>query len=477
MNKYLLTTIFSLLAVVITCESHAGEPPTPAQTFTDEITGLTWTRCQYGTSLKASFTNEEIPQIREACEGSAYDVPWLAATNIARDAEIDGKKSWRLPTRDEWDNLINRKTVSKALKRKIFPFSSADPRLWAGDRDQFSLNPVRVTILDNYTTGNYYVKFEESDGNYTNRVVLVLDKTSSTLERTMPEQGIHAERFFTDTSTGLTWVPALISDTYTRMLQGDKYVRVKVDGACPPTDRCENGFYYPNFWEAVIIAHEITLNGMTGWRIPSRAELETILPKLDTPGYPSSSGFLSGCFTNEPGTMSGTVIKYSRNQRENSTRGFIEAKAASQGGICLVIGNDPSRDYYKLVERALAWKGEEDFPITDKQAATSAALEAQEAEHGRKYLLGQTEQQKARVEARNNAEKQRKDRLSAFRSNLKPGDRTREGLVLQTKGELVLVQHQEQICVVTNSHGGCNQYRPRETGNQVWIRRNEVNLP
>lgn len=290
----------------------------------------------------------------------------------------------------------------------------------------------------------------------------------------------------------MTWVPSLVSETYTTIdgqkrdygtynFDGDAYYananKTKINGDCPQYKHCRNSIIKLSWWEAVVFSQDITLNGMTGWRLPTRAELEAILPKLDTAGYPYAHEFLSNCFTTDLGKKAGTVVSYEHRRRKTSTRGFEEMSASNNGNVCLVKGSSQEPHYAKLVERALAWKGESDFPVVSQQATFSAELAAKEAEEGRKYLLGKTDRQLADAAARQKMEQQQKDRLLAFRSNLKPGDRTREGLVLQTKGELVLVQHQEQICVVTNSHGGCNQWRPRETGNQVWVRRNELNLP
>lgn len=342
--------------------SHAEGVATPEIVFIDPPTGLTWTRCLIGTRVVTSITNEEVPKVVEQCAGDEINVDWFAATNIARESVIDGKKGWRLPTQKELDDFLNRRAISKTEGQKLFPFlyGGADASLWVWDKDPFSLTPIVADLLTPLVdSGNTRAVFKNRiTQNGKNPFVLVLDKEGATRDSTKRSYYIKELRFFKDSATGLTWVPSLIEADSKRVYNDETkvFTRVKSDQPCQPKEEaCYSDIQIQlNWWESISVVNDLELGGVTGWRLPTRADLETILPKLSTPGYPRAYEFLDLCRTADAGRKAGSVVLYSRSQG-----GFIETPAVDVYSVCVVRGPTPGATFSKLVDRAMKWNGDE----------------------------------------------------------------------------------------------------------------------
>lgn len=485
-----------LLACSITASigiAHAAtDAPKAEATFVDPATGLTWSRCYAGTHAEATLTNEEVPRVLEDCVGDKQSATWFAATNIARDTTIDGKKGWRLPTKKEWDSLLNSRTINKSLARKMFPYLASDnASAWVGDKDPFTLKPSVVEFGESWNNGNARAEFRDVKISGEKQfVILVLDKVGAANGTATQQYHIRESRFFKDPATGLTWVPKLKGALNRTITNYDNYPvsttseKVRVEGECPSDARCSSDEIRLSWWEAVSVVSNLTLDGSTGWRLPSRADLETILPKLNTAGYPASYEFLDDCLTTEAGKKAGNILRYKSTDRDYSSKGYTEELTVATNSICVVRGPSPDPSFAKLVERALTWKGAEDYAISDLQASSSAALAAKESEKMWQMEHERQKQQKAKADAYTAQSKAQNAKLAALRANPKRGDKAREGLVLEVKGDLVKLQQYKDVCVnesvSINSHNGkrdCYKWESQETGAQIWKKKGELNLP
>lgn len=292
---------------------------------------------------------------------------------------------------------------------------------------------------------------------------------------TPTSEEITSTEFFVDPATGLKWASQLIGPTYKLDPYGKKE-KIKISGPCRERDSCYQDEIKLSWWASVPYVNEMTLDGQKGWRLPTRAELEAILAKLSTPGYPQDYKFLTNCRTSDAGKSPGTVLAYDRYFRESqTTRGFIEEPATKESNVCAVAGSSPSPEFAKIVARAMSWNGDAKYPVSDKQA-TAAEQQIQEAKAAQKYLADEQKEKQALGEKIAKEMAQRKARLNALRTNPKPGDKAQQGLVLETKGDLVRLQQHERVCVST-SGSACSEWRVRETGHQIWVRKSDLQLP
>ncbi|MFZ5757920.1 MAG: DUF1566 domain-containing protein [Pseudomonadota bacterium] len=469
----------ALLVATASSLTMAQEPAAPEQSFEDPATGLTWARCYAGSRIEVSMTNEEVPKANETCVGDAKRVSWFAATNIARTIEFDGKTGWRIPTRQEWDNFFNHRQIKKDLSRSMFPQTSSDMEVWTADRDPFSLLPKTASYYEE--DGIARVEFPDPEKTASKSsglpVILVLDKGASKSTSAPIRLELMSTRFFVDPATGLKWAPRLMGPTYQTQVidNAGNRARTKVIGTCADPDSCYQADINLGWWESVAVVNDMVLDSQAGWRLPTRADLEAILPTLSTPGYPRDYQFLESCRTSDAGKGAGTVLVYDRSLKTAGNNGFIEVPADKKTPVCAVWGPSPSPEFQKLVSRALTWNGDAKYPVSDTQI-TATAQNIQQAQAAQKYMSDEQKKQQALGEQITRETAQRKARLNALRTNPKPGDKAQQGLVLETKGDLVRLQQHERVCVST-SGSACSEWRVRETGNQIWVRKSDLQLP
>ncbi|WP_232222191.1 Lcl C-terminal domain-containing protein [Thioalkalivibrio paradoxus] len=110
--KRLIAGVALLLAAPLVASADPGdsryEPIADGVVIHDHQTGLQWMRC----SLGQSWTGEY-------CGGRADRFTWDQARDL--NTEFAGKDSWRLPTMDELQTLVEYRMFNPAIDPSAFP--------------------------------------------------------------------------------------------------------------------------------------------------------------------------------------------------------------------------------------------------------------------------------------------------------------------------------------------------------------------
>ncbi|MBX3183271.1 MAG: DUF1566 domain-containing protein [Polyangiaceae bacterium] len=186
-----------------------------AETVVDNVTGLEWQR--------AAFPGA---QTWDAAEGYCASLSW------------GGRSDWRLPTRMELFSLVDYARSTPAVDTTAFP-ATANNRFWAATGRTGGAERWYV----DFSIGVAYVQ----SGSATNHVRCV---AAATPQQSVPSSGHFFEvtgNTVLDTATGLEW-------------QG---------GASPSQQNQINSIMY---------CTQLTLDGKTDWRLPTVAELSSLMP-------------------------------------------------------------------------------------------------------------------------------------------------------------------------------------------------------
>lgn len=490
-NKTL--TLASALALLLASASANSETAAPdlSQVTEDGRSGLMWTRCFIG----STFVEIDNPDRPNKCEGPSRQFGWNQAIEFADQATIAGFDDWRLPSFKELYQLTNSQKMPSKMFVKFFPgfrddtdyvmVSDISPGTTWGGSAAYVYAPTSegnntfvtsTQISDDGRRSSRYqtprmavllVRNIDSAKNPTNKpiVALPIDANYKVGQNGYPAG---SPRIFKDPETGLIWHMGALHGPTPK----------------PPCSNCESQPLSIEWWEAIGLLSRLDINGIKDWRLPSKTELLSFKNKLGKPGYPERIS--QNCFTSTPTSKVGHVWAFDPWYRQND--GFKEESATVSLEICAVSGPGEDTDFKAGLARLKDWDGSDKFGLFDKQAEIYAAAKAKEDERSRKELADFHEKERAKLAAhRENSERIRKDkenRTRLLRENTKVGDKARQGLVLEVKGELARLQAHEEVCVnksiQRNTFTGdfdCFKWESRATGSQIWVRRNELQLP
>ena len=107
-------------------------------TISDNATGLTWQKCQYGLSGSSCVT------------GTASSTQLSIATSTCMTLNLGGKTDWRLPNRFELESLITTENQLPTLTNTYFPNTSTAVVYWTSTVR--AVNPAQM-ITVNFSDG------------------------------------------------------------------------------------------------------------------------------------------------------------------------------------------------------------------------------------------------------------------------------------------------------------------------------------
>ena len=246
-------TMLAVIALLVAPQSQADTTPTTDftdnndGTVTHRTTGLTWMRCAQGQAWTST-----------ACSGAASAYTWDQANALTNALHFAGHSDWRLPTIAEFQTIVNRDAFNPAANTAVF--SDVTSVFW-------SATPYAPTF--NWIPGHarrWGVNFSNGDSNYydlTNAFAVRLlrggvppDSSGNftpTTDFTDNNDGT-----VTHLKTGLTWMRCPRGQTSTGTTCGgfpDEY----------------------SWYETLRRLNNFTFAGHSDWRLPTAAELLTIV--------------------------------------------------------------------------------------------------------------------------------------------------------------------------------------------------------
>lgn len=481
-DRYFIRFWASLTLCIVACTAatltNAQAPTNSTGVYIDPTTGLSWSRCHLGKTFSSKLSNDEVPTLEIECSGEAQSTDWFSAKNMARSATINGVTGWRVPTTKEWESLLksNRK---EAQLESIFPDFAHGFTAWSANSDRFTLRKLTVELNQITNDGAYAVSEKPARLEDEYRMIVV----SGGKETPLDISNLSADRYFTDPQTGMVWVPSLTGPKYVRTYSTEKQDHIS-EAADPSCVENPNSFKRKcgdieslnvSWWESLGIVDRLNLQGKSGWRLPTKAEVAAIVPKLSTAGYPRANEFLNKCRTMDAGPTPGSVLV--RNSYSNSDISFKEQSADSLDAVCAVWSPADSPEFKNLVALSLTWNGESEFPINKAQAAVWKSPEQKAAES--RALLAEAERKDkadkaAKIQQYKASEKAAYDaRLLAIQKNTQPGMKAKQGTIIEVKGDQALLNEEQTYCV-EQMPTWCKRYGYQVTGNQYWIKRSQL---
>lgn len=275
-----------------------------------------------------------------------------------------------------------------------------------------------------------------------------------------------------------TWVDAATQLMWTSCLYGREYKR----GQCGAESEDIKGAL--SWHEARLVVGTLNYLDYQDWRLPTRAELATILHCEDGYGAikPLNEG---GCSeqdwvvqppyfsTGSSGMWTAEAVK------DNPAKGhrayywpgarqeaFANADAKSTAEFILVRGGTASAEYLASNEVAQKWAAE----------ANDAQKRAQETAQNAQRIAQETAQKNAAMSAVEQA------KLNAFRRSLHPGSKcgNGNGVVVEVKADIVRVETTQTVCRsyydVANPLTGRRECRTTQVlpSGDVWLRRGAI---
>jgi len=225
-------------------------------TVTDGNTGLTWMGCAMGQTWDGM-----------SCAGSAASYTWDQSTTLS--TSFAGKSDWRLPSLTELVSLADLTRTAPAIDPEVFPNTPAE-NFWS------------ATGYTNTSHSAWYVNFSTGTLNATsttsvNRVRLVRsDQPESPLLNTArPDSDYvdHGDGTVTHIPTGLVWQSC-------------------AKGQTPLSSSCNGTANTFTFDQANALSD--TFAGQSDWRLPTIAELQTLVdytkeqPALNATRFPAT---------------------------------------------------------------------------------------------------------------------------------------------------------------------------------------------
>jgi hypothetical protein len=204
---------------------------------TDPKTGLQWARCAVGQVWSGA-----------SCQGTPTALAWQAAGSLAASSTPDGKSGWRLPNVRELLSLADAGQGGAAIDGTRFPNTAAGA-YWSDTPAAMVLGSAWQV---DFGSGASLVKPRTG----TAAVRLVRDRSASDpryqLTHPFTQYVVRVNGEVTDTATGLVWARCPLGQTFN-------------GGACAGSATMLSQ-------QAAVAAAQ-----QAGWRLPSAAELETLV--------------------------------------------------------------------------------------------------------------------------------------------------------------------------------------------------------
>ena len=219
-------------------------------------TGLIWQRCSLGQNYD------------ETCSGNPQQLTWSNANTYCNSLPSLGGNTWRLPTVNELLNLVDYGISSSGV---MYINSTAFPNtVWASSywSSSTSVQNSGHALYVGFTGGSAYSITK--DGNFNVRCV-------SGSSQAQPSFSDNGNGTVTDSSTGLQWQKCSAG-------QGNI------------TGNCSTGTASSLIWaSAITYCQNLTINGISGWRLPNINELRSIVdytksssPLIDSTAFPNT---------------------------------------------------------------------------------------------------------------------------------------------------------------------------------------------
>lgn len=291
---------------------------------------------------------------------------------------------------------------------------------------------------------------------------------------------------WTDPNTGLTWVRCPLGQLWDTANQ-----------VCSKIDKP----IWLTWDEAVLSVKNKTLYDYNDWRIPTAPEISTIFINKDCENTPTidisrKDSAYRGCDYLSPpngvfdipeiSTLSIWTVTPSQYPSYPPTPRMVVLAADSSGKFSFStrirfpetqsitpIGWERSADFQSNVY--LVRGGPSNGAFDEANAIAQADLKVLKERKSKSVTQQQATTQRAQQD-----KQQRDAKLEKFRVAIKAGDRVKQGLVLEVKGELINVQTHEKQCTDYSAHinpwsgqPDCIQYKTVSSGQQ-WFKRNEL---
>jgi hypothetical protein len=483
------------------------------QVLHDKDTGLMWLPCPIGYTFQITPAISQYRSDEIGCKSNTSSIvlterdrldtgsTWFDAFKAAEDLEYAGYSDWRLPNSDEILALGSKKNCNASgecnfiLDKDLFTIKATYWTAVHANRERCSdglkgaegksICFVSVRIDPDKTT-----KWEISEP--TNRSLPVIAVRGGTPDELYGEYKKYADEHFkkvelatgnspqavretegiwTDKSTGLTWLRCPMGSTVVKGSARKIYGK-SVSSECKFGDVSTS---YKTWFDAVIEADAATLHGFDDWRLPTHAEIQTLIGRKalqvemdmaafdgvpddgscrtcikDVGSIPAAGNIwlssnsaesIESCNTAEPGR------RYWSKKQQCEPSIFIDeygdtrttaSDIRSHQAVLLVRGGKPF-DATHVISRA-----RESKQLADSDAIIEKRMadEAERIENERRIAAANEAQRRAEEERRKTKEYHEgyKRRTELLRKTVKPGDMSYQGLVIDVDGELILVQ-------------------------------------
>jgi hypothetical protein len=218
-------------------------------------TGLIWQRCSLGQNYD------------ETCSGNPQQLTWSNANTYCNSLPSLGGNTWRLPTVNELLNLVDYGTSygETRINSAAFPNTVWGSTYWSSST---SVQNSGHALFVSSSAGS--ASSVTKDGNFHLRCV-------SGSSQAQPSFSDNGNGTVTDSSTGLQWQKCSAGQGTT-------------------TGNCSTGTASSHNWEgAITYCQNLTINGISGWRLPNINELRSIVdytksssPLIDSTAFPNT---------------------------------------------------------------------------------------------------------------------------------------------------------------------------------------------
>lgn len=286
------------------------------------------------------------------------------------------------------------------------------------------------------------------------------------------------EAVIVDKSTNLMWSLCPLGSALYTYKEGPYAGRQE----CKSTQGADSAAIF-RWFDAIEKVTQISYAGYNDWRIPTRKEIESIL-RCEDYASDTLNPFVGQTERDNVIRCQSGSFKFA-SPLKNFDKSWIAATDAKQ------VTNPLERRHLRLntyvrgidipdtrtLEPTMMVRGGNTVDPDWKQAITDASelknrFINKEAEDLKLQQKNQQEQQKSALAA---AQKYKQD-TENLRRNVKPGDKIQQGLVIEVKGALVLVQKPaEWVCTMYEAGGRCNSLSYKSVpGKTTWLSKEDI---